>query len=78
MIDSAFPAWKGNGRPVADRQPSMRRSTRDATNAERCFNNPKRWRGTAMRTDKTTRNHMAAIQLAAALNRLGASSSNAP
>lgn len=45
---------------------------------ERCFNNLKRWRGIAMRTDKTARNFMAAIQLAAALNWLGASFSNAP
>ena len=45
---------------------------------ERCFNNSKRWRGIAMRIDKTARNYMAAIQLAAALNWLETGFSNAP
>lgn len=45
---------------------------------ERCFNNLKRWRGISQRADKSARNYMAAIQLAAALNWLRASFSNAP
>jgi transposase len=32
---------------------------------ERCFNRLKGWRGLAMRTDKTARNYLAAITLAA-------------
>lgn len=43
---------------------------------ERGFNKLKQWRGIAMRTDKTARNFMAAIQLASSLDWLKTSFSN--
>ena len=45
---------------------------------ERGFNRLKNWRGLAMRSDKTARNFLAAVQLAASLAWLGASFSNTP
>jgi transposase len=45
---------------------------------ERGFNQLKNWRGLAMRSDKTARNYMAAVQLAASLAWLKASFSNTP
>jgi len=45
---------------------------------ERGFNRLKNWRGLAMRSDKTARNYLAAVQLAASLVWLKASFSNTP
>jgi transposase len=45
---------------------------------ERGFNRLKNWRGLAMRSDKTARNFLAAVQLAASLAWLKASFSNIP
>ena len=45
---------------------------------ERCFNRLKQWRGIAMRSDKTARNYMAAVHLAASLIWLKTTFSNTP
>lgn len=55
---------KKPGRPidVADEQ-RVRHRGRNVV--ERCFNKLEQWRGIAMRSDRTARNHHAAIRLAA-------------
>lgn len=57
---------KKPGRPIdfGDEQ-KVRYRGRNAV--ERCFNQLKRWRGIAMRSDKTARHYRAAITLAATL-----------
>ena len=64
---------RGGRPPAFDAETYRRRNV-----VERCFNQLKRWRGLAMRTDKTARNFHAAIQLASALVWLGTSFSNTP
>jgi transposase len=54
------------GRPI-DFGEDQRRRYRGRNVVERCFNQLKRWRGIAMRSDKTARNYRAAINLAATL-----------
>lgn len=68
--------------PVAGRAPAAGPHAFDSAAykgcnvVERCFNRLKGWRGIAMRSDKTARNYLAAVTLAASLAWLNASFSN--
>jgi len=57
---------KRPGRPI-DFGDDQKARYRGRNVVERCFNQLKRWRGIAMRSDKTARNYRAAISLAATL-----------
>ena len=58
---------KRPGRPI-DFGDEQRARYRGRNVVERCFNKLKRWRGIAMRSDKTARNYHAALCLAATLH----------
>ncbi|WP_455753819.1 transposase [Streptomyces decoyicus] len=58
---------KRPGRPI-DRGDEHRQRYRGRNVVERCFNKLKQWRGLAMRSDKTARNHHSGQCLAAALH----------
>jgi transposase len=61
------------------RPPAFDSDTNKCRNVvERGFNQLKNWRGLAMRSDKTARNYLAAVQLAASLVWLKATFSNTP
>jgi hypothetical protein len=57
---------KRPGRPI-DFGREQRERYKRRNVVERCFNKLKQWRGIAMRSDKTARNHHSAICLAATL-----------
>ena len=57
---------KKPGRPI-DFGDEQQARYRGRNVVERCFNQLKRWRGIAMRSDKTARSYRAAISLAATL-----------
>jgi transposase len=58
-----------NGAPQPiDFGPDQRDHHRGRNVVERCFNKLKQWRGIAMHSDKTARNHHAALCLATTLH----------
>lgn len=63
---------KRPGRPI-DFGDEQRARYRGRNVVERCFNKLKRWRGIAMRSDKTARNYRAGLCLAATLHWLTSS-----